>query len=246
MLLSPIGSMSRSIYSCIQLPFLGTHLFPIHSCELDNAKIMCQVYLLRSISENVYFWSGSRHDQTCWSTIGLFVHYYLCSDFQLCLFNIVITTAPQWRLQIISTYGMDLQPNMNIYLVRWSSLPLSLYLASPLRQSPTGGFWCIVYIFYEVVIFAFCKALSRIIASLYLCCFFFVVTTTNELLLTEYIFCNVIIITGRHHDLLTTVDLCISLVRWSSSPVIVMTCLASIYYYDTCTPGRMSGAVYFW
>ena len=75
---------------------------------------------------------------------------------------------------------------------------------------------------------------------------------TNQLILTEYIFGKVIIITGRphdlltnfdlyifgkvitttggHHDLLTTVDLYIFLVRWSPSPVLNMICLTSIYY----------------
>jgi hypothetical protein len=74
----------------------GLNLFPIHSCELDTTKILCQVHLLSASSATYIF--GRRHDQTCRSTIALLVHYPVCSDFQLRLFSVVTTTAPRLRL----------------------------------------------------------------------------------------------------------------------------------------------------
>ena len=43
-----------------------------------------------------------------------------------------------------------------LFLIRWSLPPPSVYLASSLRQLPTGGFWFIMYIFDQVIIITCC------------------------------------------------------------------------------------------
>jgi hypothetical protein len=63
----------------------GLNLFPIHSCELDTTKILCQVHLL-SASSATYIFLGRRHDQTCRSTIDLLVHYILCEVTSNCVY----------------------------------------------------------------------------------------------------------------------------------------------------------------
>ena len=109
-------------YFCIRLWFVGPNLFPIHSCEFDITKILCYQNYVSSIFTqlqlcHIYFWSGHRHDQTCQSTINMLVHYImLCSDSQFFLFNIVMTTAPQWRIHNIFSFSLDLRPKMCIYV----------------------------------------------------------------------------------------------------------------------------------
>ena len=83
-----------------------------------------------------------------------------------------------------------------ILLIRWSLPPPSVYLASSLRRLPTGGFWFIMYIFYQMIIITGCYTLSRINSRISLFCLFLVITTTNQLLLNECILGQVIIYFG--------------------------------------------------
>ena len=165
-----LGQCRDQFYFCIRLRFVGTHLFPIHSCELEITIILCYHNSVRIIFThlqicNIYLWSCHRHDQICQSTIGFSVQYILFSDFQLCIFSVVVMMAPRWRLQNVFYHSLYLQLNMRIFLVRWSSPQPSEYLVSSLQRLLAGDFWYIMYIFYEVII-----------------------------------------INGRHHDKVTTVD----------------------------------------
>ena len=131
-----LGQCQYKFYFRIHLRFVAPHLFPIHSYELEITIIMCHnnsvpIILNQLHICHVYFWSVHYHNQTCQSTINLLLHYILlCRDFQLCLFNAVMTTAPWWRIQNIYAHSMALRPKMHIFLVSQLSPPPSVYLAS--------------------------------------------------------------------------------------------------------------------
>ena len=64
---------------------------------------------------NIYFWLGHHNDQTLRSTINLLVQLHpVCSDFQFCIFSVIVTTARQWRLSKISAKNIEFGSKITI------------------------------------------------------------------------------------------------------------------------------------
>ena len=99
----------------------------------------------------------------------------------------------------ISAYSQDLRPNMHIFLVSWWQPTPYVYLASSLLSLPTGWLWYIMYIFL------WGDHHHRLSPQPVNYCWL------------VYIFGKVVTITSWYHDMLTTFELCIFLIKWSSS-----------------------------